>query len=185
MRNCLLAVLVVCATGSSIELILNGGFEDSLDNWTVEVDTTQPLWEVSVDSSYHEDPDNEVYVVKTNMWYARIRQTVDIPSVNLQFQVSTRMEAVEVTLGTWAYGAVVLEYRDSDDSTLGRTMVVKRSTWCPLQNADTLHLIPVFGDTWGHYGFRVGDELQNLPNIDTLDVARISLYIDTYSIGEC
>ncbi len=115
MSKCILLLLpVFLVIGFGQELIQNGDFEDSLRYWAVEVDSNQGNWAVNCSSGYHPDPDSEVCVHKHNRWYARIKQTAAIPSTDVDFSASAKLNAWHLAGSqNWAYSAIVLEYQNA------------------------------------------------------------------------
>ena len=166
------------------ELIRNGDFEDSLAFWNVTYNNVQGTWGAATSAAYDSDPDNEVCVYKAYRYSTRACQTIDVSSTRLRFAGSARLQAlVGTTSGYHAYAAVSLEYLDSADTVLGRTMVIKKTPNCTLQNTATQRLIPVAGSEWVDYELDVEREIESLPGVNPNDIAGISVVLETYGNG--
>ena len=123
----LLLVPLVLGLATAQNLLKNGDFEDSLKFWTQEQNNAQGEYEISRNTNHQPDADYEVYVYKYLQFYARIKQTVDIPScTDVRFHASARLLAsTGGTTGYYAYATVSLDYLNSSGTALGRTMIVK------------------------------------------------------------
>jgi hypothetical protein len=178
----MIPVLFVVTTGQ--ELLQNGDFEDSLDYWTVESNNNEGSWSVTVGPAHHPDPDNEVYVHKYDRYHARIRQTADMPSLNVRFSASAKLNAAHLSgTGYYAYATVTLEYRNSSGGNLGRTMIIQKTPNCNLTNGPTQHLIVVTSADWEDYEFLLADELTNLSGVNPAEVARVTVWLESYGTG--
>ncbi len=185
MRKYVLFLLpIFLCVGFSQELFQNGDFEDSLDFWTIEHDNNQGNWAVNCSTGHHPDPDYEAYVRKYDRYYARIRQTVDVPNTDLQFSASAKLEATHLSgTGYYAYSAVVLEYQNASGVALGKTVIINKTPNCNLQNTSTQHLIVVTSSNWEDYGFLLVDELTHLSGVNPADIAKVSGYLESYGTG--
>jgi hypothetical protein len=180
---CLLGLAIGLAVGQ--ELVQNGGFEDSLDCWTIEYLSPYGTWEVSAGPGHHPDPDYECYVSKDYGTYARARQTVDVSSCALLFTGSSKHQTIVGSAsGYYAYATLTLEYRNSSGAVLGQTMFVQTTENCTLTNTATTHLI-TFDDTlWHDHEMLVDDEIAtNLPGVDRGDVAKVSVALEANGNG--
>jgi len=185
-RTCLLSLLGLALTlAVGQELIQNGGFEDSLDHWTIDYLSPYGTWEVSAGPDHYPDPDNECYVGKDYGTYARARQTVDVSSCALLFTGSSKHQTiVGSSSGYYAYSTITLEYLNSSDAVLGQTMFVQATEGCTLTNTATTHLI-TFDDTlWHDHEMLVDDEIsKNLPGVDRGNVAKVSIVLEANGNG--
>ena len=185
MRKYVLLLLpMFLVIGFGQELLQNGDFEDSLDFWTVEQNNNQGSWAANCSTGHHPDPDMEAYVYKYDRYFARIKQTVDIPNTNLQFSASSRLYARHISgTGYYAYAAIILEYVNSHGGLLGRTMIIQKTPNCNLGNTSVLHLIVVSSTNWEDYDFIIADELANLPGVNPAEVAKITVNLESYGTG--
>jgi hypothetical protein len=182
----LLAVLV--APLGAQELLQNGGFEQDLSvGWTIEVENYSGDWTISRDSSHAPDPDNEVMVRKYLYGYASLRQTV--PVENLHVLLSGELRFFNLcqpnTEGKFAASALRIEYKDGSNSTLGETRIYNGTENCDWTSSSTLHLIEEEGSEWIAVHLGIRDELQNLPGVDTSQIAGIALSLYSYSTNPC
>jgi hypothetical protein len=180
---CLLGLAMTLAVGQ--ELVQNGGFEDSLDYWTIEYLNTYGTWEVSAGPDHQPDPDKECYVGKDYGTYARARQAVDVSSCALLFTGSSKHQTtVGSASGYYAYSTLTLEYQNSSGTVLGQTMFIQATESCTLTNTATTHLI-TFDDTlWHDHEMLVDDEIaDNLPGVDRGEVAKVSIVMEAYGTG--
>jgi hypothetical protein len=184
LRQTLLLMLLALTPVQGQELVRNGDFEDSLRNWTVEYDTTAGFWQVLRSPDFDQDPDNEVLVYKGLMYHCRLSQTVNVPTTQLRFAGSSLFYTnVGANEGYYAYATIILQYEDASGTVLGRTMIVKKTPYCDLQNSSTQHLIEVTDETWHDYEFLVSTELDNLPGINPAQVRRITIVLEGYGNG--
>ena len=184
MKRIVILLINLCI-GSAAVLLTNGDFEQNLNVGWMEVVQGQETGDtIDRNVSFHPDPDFEVRVKKYDAAYARLYQTVDIATTDLEFSVDAKLVAYEYTPGDirWATASIVLEYRNDQDSALGQTRICYNSPHCPYTNTATFHMIEAIDTTnWHTYAFNVDDELVNLPGVYPPDIARIevSLYDTT------
>jgi len=180
----LLLMLVLPSSVFSIELVTNGGFEDDLPPaW--EEESAGAATRFSRATGFDGDPDYEVLAEKgTGNGYAKLNQTVVIPSVDVEFSVNAKMNA-STTSGPWAAAGVALHYEDQFGNAQGTTMILRKTSGCPWMDDDTLHMIPAPDEEWNGYGFNVEDELVNLPGVDPLAVHQIRFSLFGLVGGDC
>ena len=179
-----LLLSVFLTTGFGQQLVRNGDFEDSLNYWTLEVNNNQGSYSVKCDTVYQPDPDYEVRVYKSMRYSALLKQTVDLPSTNVQFSASAKLIATKGSSASYyAYAALTLQYRNAADSVLGNTMIVKKiGNYNPVSDSGR-HVINVTSSAWEDYSFLLADELESLPGINPADVARVTIYLQAYGNG--
>lgn len=178
MKHVLILLGVVCF-GQSAVLLTNGDFEQELSTGWHQSFHGQGFGDtLDRSSSFHPDPDYEVRVKKYDAAYARLYQTVNIATTDLEFAVSTKMYAREFEPEStrWAAASVILEYLDAQQVLLGQSRICHKTPDCPYVNTPTFHMIEV-ADTanWYIYAFNVDNELQNLPGVNPLDIAKIKV----------
>ena len=185
MRTITLSLLILTlglATGQ--ELLRNGGFEDSLNYWTVEYNSSSGSWDVSTGVEHQPDPDHELYVMKAYRYYARVVQTVDVSSTALLFSGEARLETtVGSASGYYAYATVTLEYKNASGTVLGRTMIIKTTPNCTLETTPTCRLHVVDTTRWAGFEMLIDDELDSLPGINRSDVTCVSVILESWGNG--
>ena len=184
MKKLVLVMSVFLVSAFGQEFIQNGDFEDSLAFWDVTYNSPQGTWGAVVNPAYDPDPDYELCVYKNYRYSTTVSQTVDVPSAHLRFAGSAKLHAVVGTkINYYAYATINLEYRDSTDVLLGRTMIVKKTPYCTLESSSTQHLIVVTSGDWEDYEFHIDRELENLPDVDAADVRKITVVLEAYGTG--
>ncbi len=160
-------------------LLTNGDFEQVLDSgWTDKIAGASTLDTIDRQTHFHPDVDYEARVKKYDDAYAKLFQTVDIPTTDLEFSVYTKLYAYEYNpIGVnWITAAVVLAYLDENDSLLGQTRICYNSPRCPYTNTPTFHMIPhPDPSSWSTYSFNIDDELRNLSDVTPSDIAKITV----------
>ena len=135
-------------------------------------------------TGYHPDPDYEARVYQTTGGGSGLLyQTHDIPTLNLNFSVQTKLYAYDNHASAWAAAAIVLYYYKTSTQILGRTMWAYMSPGCPWQNSSTLHIYKVTNQNWNHYEINVEEEINNyLPGVNPSEVTkiRVALYTTAY-----
>jgi len=179
MRRLALLLLLLVPTSSvpAIELVTNGAFEEALPPaWQVE--SVGAAANVTRATGYDGDPDFEVLVEKgTGNGHGKLNQTVVIPSLDVDFSVTAKVQ-VAVSVGPWAAAGVALHYEDHFGNVLGTTMIVRKTSACPWIDNDTLHMILVADESWNSYGLDLGAEVANLAGVDpdAIRQVRVSLF---------
>jgi hypothetical protein len=168
-------------------LLTNGDFEENLNissptaGWKYRVVTPTYADSLGRDSKYNADPDYEVYVKKHHATLAKLYQTVNIPTTDLEFAASALMCAYEYPSTStyyWSAAAIALRYLDGNNDLLGETRITNKSEHCPWVNSNTLHLINVTDTVdWYDYIFNINDELDNLPGINRTNIKKIQVAI--------
>ncbi len=177
---CILLVFLL-AQCLAVELITNGDFEQPLTTHWEQI-TSGPNTIINRATHYDPDPDYEVYVYKgIGSGYARLYQTVNIPSTDLDFTVHAK-SYVYASSSAWAGAAVVISYLDELGFLLGETYICARTTYCPWTNNPTFHIIDISDSLWHNYGFNINDELSHLSGVNPLDInqIQISLFDEIY-----
>ncbi|MCX8015687.1 MAG: hypothetical protein N2748_06660 [candidate division WOR-3 bacterium] len=161
-------------------LLTNGDFEQELKaGWILTF--VDPTYGDTIDclQKFDPDPDYEVRVKKHHATLAKIHQTVNIPTTDLQFSVSTKLYAYEHPSPLtyyWSASAIALRYLDDNYNLLGETRLTNKSLHCPWTNSPTVHLINVT-DTinWHTYSFNLNTELNNLPGVNRNNIKKIQI----------
>ena len=161
-------------------LLTNGDFEQNLENgWSLRIVTPTYGDTVDIAAKYDSDPDNEVRVKKHHATLAKLYQSVNIPTTDLEFSVSAKLFAYEYPSTStyyWSAAAVVLSYLDNNSNLLGQTRINNKSQHCPWVNSNTVHLINVTDTAnWYTYSFNINNELNNLPGINRGNIKKIQV----------
>ncbi len=168
-------LFLIAALASASVLIDNGDFEQELSvGWDQAVSGTNTS--ILRGTTYDPDPDYEAYVYKgTGDGYSKLFQSAYIPTTDLDFSVSLKLDASSNSTTCWAGAAFVITYIDATGNTLGETMICKASAATTWANSATRHLIVVADANWHDYAFNINTELSELPGITPADIARIEV----------
>jgi hypothetical protein len=186
MRRALTLVLVLTLPcwAAALELVEDGGFEsDPSPAWQAE--RVGAASAISRSTGYDGDPDFEVLAEKgTGNGYARLEQIVVVPSVDVAFAVTARIQ-VDATSGPWAAAGVALDYENSFGDILGTTVIVRTTVDCPWIDSGTFHMIQAPDEAWNGYGFNVAAELGNLAEVDPNAIRQIRVSLLAQVGGDC
>lgn len=179
MSKCLLVLLMFVAVSNAGRLLTNGNFEQPLTTgWYSAFGLPNVYDTIDRQTYFHPDPDYEVRVKKYDADYAKLYQTVNIPTTDLQFSISAKLFAYEYnpSASYWAAAAVCLRYLDANGNQLGETRIAHMSPHCPWTNTSTVRIIPVTDPAnWYNYQFNVNNELANLPGVNPLQIRKIQV----------
>jgi len=182
------AILLLSALPSLVmagELVTNGGFEEDVNTGWKE-DLSGADASVSRASGHDDDPDYEVLAQKlTGNGFAKLNQTVVVPSTDVGFSVNAKMQASADTDPAWAAAGLALYYEDSLGVVLGTTTIIRKTPLCPWVDSDTFHMIAAADEEWNNYNFNVGTELANLPGVDMMAVHQIRISLFGQVGGDC
>lgn len=174
-------LFVIVSMSSAGALLTNGDFEDSLHiGWSLYINYPLAGYDtLDRGTSFYPDPDYEVKFRKFDNYYARLYQTVEIPSTDLEFSADAEIRALEYdSIGgtSWAVAAIRLTYLDEVDNILGETRICHMSPHCPWVNSSTVHLIEVtYPDSFYTHTLYINDELANLPGVNPLEIVKIKV----------
>lgn len=161
-------------------LLTNGDFEQELRyGWQQLI--VRPTWYDTIDlaAKYDSDPDLEIRVKKYHYTSAKVYQTVNIPTTDLQFSIAAQLLAHEhpsTSTYYWSAAAVVLRYLDNNYNLLGETRITNKSLHCPWNNTSSIHLINVIDtNNWYTYSFNIDNELNNLPGINRGNIKKVQV----------
>ena len=183
MKTFLLAGLVILliSPAQATNLLANGDFEDVLlVGWVSDLEGTGAVVDRSV--TYHPDEDYEARAMKpTGVGHAILSQTIDLPSLEVNFSVSANLSAT-ATSTAWSAAAISLTYLDAYGIVQGETRIYVASHYCPWEPAADLHLISGSFGLWEDYAFSIEEELANLPAVDPQEVraVKVALLTDVY-----
>lgn len=162
--------------------LFNGNFEDSLNYWNCYAHGE--TYTIHTDKIYEEDPDSEVYVGRLDKMITAISQTCYVPDLELEFSFKARFFARSYdTLHPHpAIASIILSYLDINENILGETRLFHYAESLYWNPSPILHLIEVSDTNWFGDTINITEELQNLPGINPLAIAklRIILYCQSY-----
>ena len=173
------SLLLLVAFGSASVLVTNGDFEQDLNvGWTQAGSGMYSTDTIDRQTNFDPDPDYEARVKKYDATYAKLYQTIDIPTTDLEFMIDVELYAHEFNSGEpyWATAAVVLYYLDDNDNVLGQTQICYNTPHCPYTNSNVFHIIEIpSANNWYDYSFNIDYELDNLSGIDAGEIAKIQI----------
>lgn len=176
-------LLVASATGGN--LINNGRFEQGLLGWTLAVDSVDGSWTAVTGPEYDADTDCEVFVEKVQRYSTWLFQSAVLPGLDVSLLFRARLAATVArdTPAYYAHAAVVLEYQNAAGEPLGATMVVRKTTYSPLNNTPTRRLISASSEDWFERELVIRDELSRLSGVNPTDVARVVVGLQAWGNG--
>ncbi|MEO0077250.1 MAG: hypothetical protein ABIK19_06250 [candidate division WOR-3 bacterium] len=165
-------------------LLTNGDFEQPLNiGWYSSFGLPGAYDTIDRQTYFDPDPDYEARVKKYDEMYAKLYQTVNVPTTDLDFSINAKLYAYEYTPGSgyWAAAAVCLRYLGANNNLLGETRIFHKTASCPWTNSSTIHLIHVTDpNNWYNYSFNLNNELANLPGVNAHNIKKIQVVlIDT------
>lgn len=169
-----LSILLFIAFGSASVLIVNGDIENPLSDGWSQVMSGAGVMQITRGTGYDPDPDNEVYLHKGDgTGYTEISQLIYIPHTDLEFSVNAKVYAYGTSAECWSGAGVALCYMNASDSILGWTRICARTVACPWVASTSSHVIVVADTMWHTYAFNLDDELNNVPAVNRLEIAKI------------
>lgn len=188
MRRILWVSCLILITGSAamaLELVTNGAFEDEFAPAWQEDNVGQGA-SVARSVSFDGDADFEALAQKgTGNGHAKLDQVVVLPTLDVHFSVTAKMQASASTGGPWAAAGLALAYEDYFGHLLGTTYIVAKTTLCPWVDGDRVHVIEVPDEEWNGYAFVLDDELVNLAGVDPLSVHQLRISLVSQTGGDC
>jgi hypothetical protein len=179
MNKYLIILLLFVSISLAGHLAVNGDFEESLNiGWSTAFGLQSSLDTIDRQTYYDADPDYEVRVKKYDEKFAKLYQTIDIPTTDLEFSINAKLYALEygTSASYWAAAAICLRYLDANGAQLGETRIAHKSTHCPWTNTNTIHLITVTDpNNWHAYNFNIATELTNLPLVNGNNIRKIQI----------
>ncbi len=180
-------------SAAAVELITNGDFEASLDiGWHERViNANDGYWEIARDTIYDywgyngdHDSDYEATVFKGRDTLAELSQTVELPSLDLDFSITCAVEAFADAY-VLSLGAVTVEYEDSAGTPLGGTVIycaVPFDYIAPDCDTTTTHLYPATIDRWDKYKFNIAQELAHLSGVNPQAVKKLRVALSAFGM---
>jgi hypothetical protein len=177
--------LWLVAAGSGQELLVNGDFEQPLENGWI-VDTGEYGYKtISRDVGYQPDPDYEALdSIYAGNGYSKLGQTVDVPGPSLLLTFSASFAVGGTSSSCWPVASVVVIYKDVADAVLGQTRFYYHNEYCTWVPSSTMSLHEVTNPDWTQYSLDVADELaQNLPGVNPGDINRVEVALYDTTAG--
>jgi hypothetical protein len=173
---------------SAVEYLTNGNFEQPLDvGWidTVESSAGSFLFD-RADTFGQSSPGFAAKSYKYLARYASLRQTVDVPDVDLTLNFEGRFKIGGGSSTCWPVASIWLRYADANGLELGNTRICWRSQYATWAKSDTVNIIDV-GDTtgaWHPYSINLRQEIaNNLPGVNADNVAKVTIDLFAYDNG--
>jgi hypothetical protein len=177
-----LTLLLFIAFSSASVLVVNGDFEEALSEGWTEISSGAGVMQILRGTAYDPDPDYEVYLHKGDgTGYCEVTQLAYIPHSDLEFSVNAKFYVYGTSSQCWAGSAVGLFYLNASDSVLGWSKICARTIGCPWVNTSSCHVIQAADTMWNTYFFNLNDELDNVPSVNRLEIAKIRVSV----IAQC
>jgi hypothetical protein len=191
MQKILLAsafLLFLAGPVTADEFLVNGSFEQAFDvGWTDTVESSAGTFAFErADTFGQPTPGFAAKVTKYLAKYASLRQTVDVPNLELSLSFDGRFKISGGSSTCWPVASLWIRYADANGLELGNTRICRSSVYSTWANSDTVHLIEI-GDTtgaWHNYSINLKEELTaNLPGVNPSDVAKVTVDLFAYDNG--
>jgi len=181
-------LLLLAGPAAAGELLVNGDFEQALDvGWTDTVENEAGLFAFDrADTFGQPTPGFAAKVHKELARYASLRQTVDVPNVDLTLTFDGRFLIGGGSSTCWPVASVWVRYGDAAGLELGNTRICLSSVYSDWTKSDTVSLIEIADTTgaWHNYTLELKDELTNhLPGINPDSVRKITIDLYAYDNG--
>ena len=191
MQKILLAsafLLFLAGPVTADELLVNGNFEQTFDvGWTDTVENSAGSFAFERSDTFGQPtPGYAATVYKYLAKYASLRQTVDVPNVNLTLAFDGRFRIGGGSSTCWPVASLWVRYIDASGLELGNTRISLRSVYATWTKSDTVSLIDVTDTTgaWHSYSLNIAQELAtNLPGINPSSVAKLCVDLFAYDNG--
>ena len=180
--------LMLAGPGAAGEFLANGDFEQALDvGWTDTVENEAGLFAFErADTFGQPTPGFAAKVHKELARYASLRQTVDVPNVDLTLTFDGRFRIGGGSSTCWPVASLWVRYADASGLELGNTRICLSSAYSDWAKSDTVSLIEITDTTgaWHNYTLDLKDELANhLPGINPDSVRKITIDLYAYDNG--
>ena len=189
-RILLVSALLLLNAGMGVagEFLVNGDFEQALDvGWTDTMVNDAGLSRFErADTFGQPTPGSAAKVYKLLARYASLRQTIDVPGVDLTLTFDGRFKIGGGSSTCWPVASLWVRYADSTGLELGNTRICRSSTYSTWAKSDTVSLIEIADTTgaWNNYSLDLSEELTaNLPGINPDQVRKITIELYAYDNG--
>lgn len=191
MQRILLAsafLLFLAGPVAADEFLVNGDFEQPLDvGWTDTVESSAGSFAFSREDTFGQPtPGYAAKVYKYLAKYASLRQTVDVPDVDLTLNFDARLKIGGGSSTCWPVASLWVRYQDASGLELGNTRICLSSVYSTWARSDTVSIIEITDTTgaWHNYTLNLRDELTtNLPGINPDNVKKITVDLFAYDNG--
>jgi len=179
---------MLAGPGLAGELLVNGDFEQALDvGWTDTVVNEAGLSRFERADTFGQPTlGSAAKVYKLLARYASLRQTVDVPNVDLTLAFDGRFKIGGGSSTCWPVASFWVRYADSTGLELGNTRICRSSVYSTWTKSDTVSLIEIPDTTgeWKNYTLDLSEELTaNLPGINPDEVRKITIELYAYDNG--
>jgi hypothetical protein len=170
------------------EFLVNGDFEQPLDvGWTDTVASEAGTFAFErADTFGQPTPGFAAKVTKYLARYASLRQTVDVPNLDLTLSFDGRFKIAGGSSTCWPVASLWIRYSDLSGVELGNTRICRSSEYSTWVSSDTVHLIEISDTTgaWHNYSVNLKQELAaNLPGINPDNVKKVTVDLFAYDNG--
>ena len=134
---------MLAGPGAAGEFLVNGDFEQALDvGWTDTVENEAGLFAFErADTFGQPTPGFAAKVHKELARYASLRQTVDVPNVDLTLTFDGRFRIGGGSSTCWPVASLWVRYADASGLELGNTRICLSSAYSDWAKSDTVSLI--------------------------------------------
>ena len=180
--------LTLALPAAAGELLVNGDFEQPLDvGWTDTVQLEAGTYRFDrTDTLGQPSPGFVALVYKELARYASLRQTVNVPDLNLDLSFDARLKIGGGSSTCWPVASFWVRYADSTGLELGNTRFYLHDQYATWTKSDTVDLVNV-ADTsgaWQHYAINLKEHVASrLPGINADQVKKITLDLFAYDNG--
>jgi hypothetical protein len=180
--------LLFAGPAAADELLINGDFEQPLDvGWTDTVANEAGTFAFErADTFGQPTPGFAAKVTKYLARYASLRQTVDVPNLDLNLSFDGRFKIAGGSSTCWPVASFWIRYADASGLELGNTRICLSSVYSTWTKSDTVSLIEITDTTgaWHNYSLNLKQELAtNLPGINPDNVKKITVDLFAYDNG--
>ncbi len=180
--------LLFAGPAAADEFLINGSFEQPLDvGWTDTVESSAGTFAFErADTFGQPTPGYAAKVTKYLARYASLRQTVDVPNVDLTLSFDGRFKIAGGSSTCWPVASFWIRYADASGVELGNTRICRSSMYSTWTSSDTVHKIEISDTTgaWHNYSINLKEELAtNLPGINPDNVKKVTVDLFAYDNG--
>jgi len=180
--------LMLAGPAAAGEILVNGDFEQPLDvGWTDTVENEAGFFMFErADTFGQPNSGFAAKAYKELARYASLRQTVDVPSVDLTLSFDGRFQIGGGSSTCWPVASFWVRYEDASGLELGNTRICRSSVYSTWTKSDTVSLIEIADTTgaWHNYTLNLREELTTkLPGITADEVKKITIDLYAYDNG--
>ena len=181
-------LLMLAGPVTASEYIVNGDFEQTLDvGWTdTTLNSAGSYAFERADTFGQPTPGYAAKAYKMLAKFASLRQTVDVPSVDLTLSFDGRLKMGGGSSTCWPVASFWVRYADASGVELGNTRFCRSSVYSTWASSDTVHLIEITDTTgaWNNYSLNLREEIvANLPGVNPDNVAKVTVDLFAFDNG--